>query len=296
MADRDNADLLVETRVMGQVTSPELSAGVYAVDRDGLPFVPIGSGGIKYNVKVGMSAFGWAGDQVEPGVSLAHPQAAANAALSTFACVGNTVQVRTGMAAGALGTVTGKHEEFVTYQHVLVDFDEETLAKLCPGDQAVVRAHGTGLALADASDVTLHSLDPGLWRKLTRPARGQALVEIPVVAVVPPHLVGIGSGRLSAATSICLQLGCRDDLGQLGLDDLRLGDLVAVTDWDGRYNTGYRPGAMLIGCVSTGTSRLAGYGPSLTILASGRGGQLGATIDPEANIARLLAVGTWRQP
>jgi len=296
MAARDNLDALVETRVMGQVTSPELSAGVYAVDREGKPFVPVGAGGIKYNVKVGMSAFGWAADQVEPGVSIANPQATANSALSTFTCVGNTVQVRTGLATGALGVVTGKHEEFASYQHVLVDFDQETLSRLCPGDQVVVRARGAGLAAAGAPNVTLHSLDPDLWRKLSLSAGGPALVEMPVVAVVPPHLVGIGSGRISATTSICLQLGSRDELSEVGVADLRLGDLVAVTDWDGRYNTGYRPGAMLIGCVAAGTSRLAGYGPSLTILASGRGDQLRAIIDPKANIARMLAVGTYRQP
>ena len=50
---------------------PHCAWQVYRIDRDGVPFVLPGTGGIAYNVKVGDPAFGWAGDHIEPGVSTA---------------------------------------------------------------------------------------------------------------------------------------------------------------------------------------------------------------------------------
>ena len=61
------------TALVGDVTSPSMSMNPYEVAADGTPFVPVGTGGVCYNVKVGMSALGWAADQVEPGVSIANP-------------------------------------------------------------------------------------------------------------------------------------------------------------------------------------------------------------------------------
>ena len=67
---RTNRDKLVCLSVMG-VVAPPVRSTPYRVDRDGVPFVLPGVGGISYNVKVGDPAFGWAGDSIEPGVSTA---------------------------------------------------------------------------------------------------------------------------------------------------------------------------------------------------------------------------------
>ena len=69
---RINEDELLVTAVVGDVTSPSWAGLPYEVGADGLPAVPVGVGGISDNVRVGMSALGWAGDQVEPGVSIAN--------------------------------------------------------------------------------------------------------------------------------------------------------------------------------------------------------------------------------
>jgi hypothetical protein len=104
---RINVDELLVTAVVGEVTSPSMGSNPYEVGADGMPAVPVGVGGICYNVRVGMSALGWAGDQVEPGVSIANPAAAANEALNVFACVGNRVVVRGGDGAGSARGVHG---------------------------------------------------------------------------------------------------------------------------------------------------------------------------------------------
>ena len=74
-----NLDELVATAVVGNVTTPVMGENPYEVGADGTPFVPVGAGGICYNVKVGMAAMGWAADQVEPGVSIANTNPAADA-------------------------------------------------------------------------------------------------------------------------------------------------------------------------------------------------------------------------
>lgn len=289
-----NLDKLLETRVVGEVTNPYLPESVYLVSRDGQAFVPIGPGGVHYNVRVGMGVSDFAADQAQPGVSLANPVAAANQALSTFSCVGDVARVITGPAAGAVGVVSGRHEEFSCFQHVLVDFEQEALRALRPGDQVVVHALGVGLRAESLPAVEFHAMSPHLWEQLALTLSPAGNLQFPVAAVLPPQVVGIGSGRVSAATSICLQLDYRHGLGPQ-LSGLRIGDLVAVTDWDARFNTGYRPGSVLVGVIATGSSRWAGHGPSLTILASGRQQMLVPQLVESINLAELLGIGTGRR-
>lgn len=286
-----NREELVITALLGEVTSPAMDGNPYEVTANGEPVVPVGAGGICYNVRVGMPALGWAAEGVEPGVSISHPVDNANAALNVFACVGNRVTVRTGGAAGAVGTVTGKHEAFRGFQHVLVYLDAGTLERLLPGDQLLVRACGRGMRVPAMPGIACHSLGPELWdawaprmRDGTLPAR--------VAAEVPPELMGSGSGRLSAATSIEIQSADEGMLHRHGLDRLRLGDLVAIRDWDAAYFTGYRAGALTIGVVAHGGSRLSGHGPGVTILLSCSDGSIVPEIAADANIAHLLRLGT----
>ncbi len=284
-----NREELVMTAVIGQITSPAMDGNPYDVTARGEPFVPVGVGGICYNVRVGMPAFGWAGDQVEPGVSIANASAGANEALNVFACVGNRVQVRDGAAAGAWGTVTGKHEEHRAYAHVLVHVDGEALERVLPGDTLLVRAWGRGMRMPELSGVAVHSLGPELWDAWA-PELREGRLAVRVAAVAPPELMGSGSGRLSAAACIDVQTGDTEALYQHGLSELRLGDLVAVRDWDAAYFTGYRAGALTIGVVAHGDSRLAGHGPGLTILLSCSDGSIMPVLDPQANIATLLGL------
>jgi hypothetical protein len=283
---RTNEDELLVTAVVGDVTSPTMGATPYEVGADGLPAVPVGVGGISYNVRVGMNALGWAGDQVEPGVSIANADAAANEALNVFACVGNGVVVRSGEAAGAEGIVVGKHEVFMGAKHVLVDLDQQALEQVVPGDRLLVRAHGRGMRVEGLTQVACHSLGPKLWNAWAPMVRDGRLA-LRVTRVLPPEVVGMGSGRVSAVTSIALQ---RDGAGD-SLEGLRLGDLVAIRDWDATYYTGYREGALTVGVVVCGDSPVLGNGPGVTLLVSAADDALVPDVDSRANIAELLSLG-----
>lgn len=277
-----NESELLVTALVGDVTSASMETNPYRIDADGVPFVPVGAGGICYNVKVGMSALGWAGDQVEPGVSIAGADGAANEALNVYACVGNRVVVRSGAAAGAEGVVTGKHEEFMGYQHVLVNVAADVLEQLVPGDTLRVRACGRGLRVDELPQIASHSLGPELWQAWSPQLRDGRLA-VRVTRVLPPEVVGMGSGRVSAVTSVALQRAAGD-----GLEGLRLGDLVAVRDWDATYYTGYREGALSVGVVASGDSPILGNGPGMTLLLSAPEGFIEPVLDADANIAQLL--------
>ena len=74
---RLNGDRLVRTRVMGQIM-PTAANRVVAPDGS-LRTLP-GQGGVVVGIATGDRAGGWAGDHVEPGVSLGHLEDAVNRA------------------------------------------------------------------------------------------------------------------------------------------------------------------------------------------------------------------------
>ena len=281
-----NTGELLRTALVGDVTSPVMGINPYEVTADGVPFVSVGAGGVCYTVRVGSEARGWAADQVEPGASIANPDAAANEALMLYACVGNRVTVRSGGAEGAAGVVTGKHEAFHAYKHVLVHLPADALEALVPDDRLVVQAIGRGMKVDELPEITCHSLGPELWDAWA-PERSDGRLRLRVTRVLSPEVVGMGSGRVSGATSVALQSGADE-----ALDGLRIGDLVAVSDWDATYYTGYHEDRVTIGVVATGDSPVLGNGPATTILLSGPSAAFDLAVDNGANLAQLLDLAT----
>ena len=100
---RTNRDELVTMAVSGFISAPTLDRSPYRPDTEGTGRVLIGMAGIVYNARVGDPAYGWAGDHVEPGVSIAHPDADVDHAMHYLTCVGNEAFVASGPATGARG-------------------------------------------------------------------------------------------------------------------------------------------------------------------------------------------------
>src|SRR5205823_6030360 len=89
-----------------------------------------------------------------------------------------------------------------------------------------------------------------------------------------------GAGMVSEYANTDLMgayAGLGDDLS-LGLEGLRIGDLVAVADADHRFGRGYPPGFLAIGVISTGQCMLFGHGPGPSSLMSGPGGDGGSVL------------------
>jgi hypothetical protein len=77
-----------------------------------------------------------------------------------------------------------------------------------------------------------------------------------------------------------------------GLDKIRFGDFVALLDHDNRYGRAYRQGAVTIGVVVHSDCLRAGHGPGVTTLMTCGTSLIEPVIDPRANMADLLQIGT----
>jgi hypothetical protein len=284
-----NLSDLVAVSVGGMIAHPAfpgLPAEPYRLAADGRPFLLPTYGGIVYNVSVGDRAFGWAADCIHPGISIRQADDLRNRGLNIHACIGNRARVMTGQAAGAAGVVTGKSGRFS--EQVIVHFPRAAREKMAVGDQIIVRSEGLGMVIEGHPEVSLKAVSPALLAVL--PHRAGAGLEIGVAAEIPAHMVGAGLGLTSEGGSIHLQTTDRAELAALGLDGLRLGDLVALADTDSRYNHGYLRGARAIGVVCATDGPRAGYGPGIAVLMTAPDGALGSYAEPGANIADLMGL------
>ncbi|HRW50266.1 MAG TPA: DUF4438 domain-containing protein, partial [Caldilinea sp.] len=254
---------------------------------DGEPMLVPTFGGIVYNVKLGDRALGWAGELIQPGVSI-KAGGNANTALGVFACVGNKARVVNGAASGATGVVSGKSGRFA--EHVICHFDDAALERMAPGDKVQVQAHGVGLQLAEFPDIQFKSCSPALLEALNPDVSSEGKLVVPVKGVVPSVLAGAGAGLGSENGALNLQTSDPQRFAEAGLDDLRFGDLVAVADWDSRYGHGYLRGAMAIGVVCQGGSFRSGYGPGIAVIMTSKAPVIEPVVTAGANLKTLMGL------
>jgi len=292
---RTNVDKLVKISVFGEVASPVYGRSVYDISAQGNPMVLPGVGGITYNVRIGDPACGWEADHVEPGVSVENKEndprfaQGANTALNVLSCVGNEGIVATGDAKGSKGVVTGKHGGI---EHVLVDFQLETLEKLMLSDKVLVKAFGVGLKLLDYPEIKVMNMDPRFLEALDPKPNGDKL-EIPVTHVIPAAIMGSGLGsNHTYSGDYDIQLFDESVRKEYGLDDLRLGDLVAILDADHSFGRIYKRGAVSVGIVVHTNCVTSGHGPGVTTLFTSPTGKIVPKIDAKCNIASILKLRT----
>ena len=291
---RINRSELVMVAVIGQASSQLAAANPYRIGQDGRPRVLPGPGGIVLSHRVGDACVGLAADHVEPGVSLRNEQTSikgerggANLALQTLACIGNQARVVTGRAAGAIGTVTGKHGGIDT---VLIDFPQRTLRRLAIGDRIQIWAHGQGLRLLDHPGITAMNIAPRFLARWRPPSTGGRLV-VGVTHLVPAALMGSGLGRNDAVRGDHdIQLFDPATVRRYRLGSLRFGDLVAIVDADHRFGRSWRRGHVAIGCVVHSESSVAGHGPGVTTLLTGAANRFVLRHDANANVAAILGL------
>jgi len=279
-----NADRLVRQVLAGEIWPPLADRHAYRVGPDGQPFLLPGMGGVTLDVHCGDPATGYASDHLEPGASIRHRDPGANMALQFLTCVGNQVTVVSGPAAGATGHVIGQHA------YVLADFADATAAELTTGDAVTVLAVGQGLALPGHPQVVVKNCAPGLLAAMPGGTRPDGRLEVHVAARVPAEAIGAGAGMASEYANTDL-MGAYAGLGpdlSLGLEGLRIGDLVALADADHRYGRGYRPDYLTIGVISTGQCMMFGHGPGPSTLLSGPAGAFCLVDDVDANLASWL--------
>jgi len=294
---KTNEAKIVEFLLQCQPGQPR-SRGNWSVDHQGAPFILPSIGGITVNIQVGDPAFGWAGDHLEPGVSCTadtnkpfeHP----NNSLQLFACAGNKATIVSGEAKGATGWVIGHHGGS---EHVIIDFPREAKEKMTYDDKIILYARGQGLKLIDYPDITLFNLDPDLLKKMkivkSGKKSGKKILDVPVTTLVPAACMGSGVGAPNVATGdYDIMTSDAETVEKYQLDKIRFGDIVALLDHDNRFGRAYRQGAVSIGIVVHSNCLLAGHGPGVTTLMTCATPLIKPVIDPCANLADLLGIGT----
>ncbi|MDP2900691.1 MAG: DUF4438 domain-containing protein [Candidatus Bathyarchaeota archaeon] len=288
---KTNRDKLVKVSVIGEVVSPIISDAVYKVTADGEPVILPGVGGITYNIRVGDPACGWMADHVEPGVSLENrvsdtrfPRGQSNA-LNVLACIGNEAVVVKGDAKGEKGVVVGKHGGI---EHVMVDFPQEVMERLVIEDRVQIRACGVGLKLTDLPEVKVYNLSPEFLDAIN-PRIAQGKLEVQVTHEIPAAIMGSGLGSTQTSSGdYDITMFCGETVKECGLEDIRLGDLVAIRDADSSYGRIYRRGSVTVGIVTHSNCVTAGHGPGVTTLFTSTRGLIKPVVREGANIAKLL--------
>jgi len=284
MAIATNAAQLVEIAVTGNISQPTFRPSGYIQDNSGQGRVLPGMSGVVYNARVGDPAFDWAGDHVEPGTSIANPDNAAEYALHYLTCIGNKAVVTSGLAKGAEGVVTGEHAR------LLLDFPPEVNELLCVGDSVQIRACGRGIELTDYPQIMLKKCSPELINGIPFEPIDSRKVRIPVTMELPIQIMGSGAELNPDYVDQDLMSGDRELMRQLGIDKMRLGDLVVINNADHRFGRGYRAGAVTIGLCIHGDSVMTGHGPGILTLITTAEPCIEWVIDPNANIAHYLNI------
>ena len=256
-----NLRMTVKVNSLGYVSHSESSNDPFRIDRDGDAYLPTGDGGIVLNYRVGDSVFAPDADHPSPGVSLSHPNPDAAHSLVAQSCIGNRAQIRTGAAEGAIGAVLGKRGEG---SRVLVVFAPEILKLVRPEDQVTIETEGQGLA-DPAALSRIFNISSDLFRNLNFKGADDHKFRVPIRTTFDSKLVGNGIGRPMPLWDVDLQV----DRLPPGVSDIKIGDFVAITNLDARFNAGYRKGWVSVGVVVHGSSPQPGHGPGVTIFLSG---------------------------
>lgn len=301
-----NKDKLISQAVMGKISYPTMMMegglmGGYVTTWDGRPKIGIGVGGIRYNVKVGDSCFGWPeAEYLEPGVSLIEfnekqeglsPTRAGRTAMAfyKYCCVGNEVRVMDGEGKGATGVVVGKAGYASSPNHVFAHFSDDDLEKFTLGDKVKVKSKGMGLKI-EGFEGMVFNMSPEFMESLDLELNGGVLT-VPVVKEIPPFLMVSGVGGSSAeAGHFCIQSNPPQVVKEYGLDGLRIGDLVACRDILMTYGKGFQRGAITVGIIAFGASDQAGHGPGVFAIAASKKGKIKPKIDADANVAKHLGL------
>jgi hypothetical protein len=275
---RSNAGRLVTTRLSAWVQAA--AANCIVAPSGAVKTLP-GQGGVVTGIDLGDRAGSWIGDHVEPGLSLGHPDPAANRALRALSCAGNPVVMLDGPAAGAKGVVYGKHGA------VLAMFAQADLARIAPGERVSIDAEGVGLALDDAPDVVLHSCSSALLHRWLQARDDGGRIVVPVAAILPPVAAAAGIGMPAAMFNMDLHIYAEPVASAAA--NLRFGDIVAVLDQDHRYSRRFAKGWVAVGVISHGEAGAGGHGHGLMTLLTAPMEQVTLQLSSGACLATLLS-------
>jgi hypothetical protein len=280
---KTNENKLIKMSIGGYVTQPSFKNPGYIPNNDGQSVIFPGMFGVVNNVKVGDRAFGWAGDHIEPGVSIDSEQINEHFALHYLVCTGNKAIIRSGGAKGKVGIVTGEHARN------LIHFDNKTLEQICVGDQIDILAHGRGLKLLDFPEIEIKKIDPNLLKSMKLKIINKKLI-VDVVIELPIKIMGSGAELNSEYVDQDLMSGDRELMKKLKIDQMKLGDLIVINHADHKWGRSFKKNHVSIAICIHGDSVMTGHGPGIMTIMTGNKKYLGWNISKNANLKKILKI------
>ena len=278
-----NRSALVQQAITATICQP--ASGENIVDKDGRLWHLASTGGITYNLRLGDSAYGWMGDHVEPEVSLENKNKQASEALNILACIGNEATVISGDAKGEKGYVIGRHSGV---EHVMVHMkNPEALDRLMIGDAFRIRAHGAGMVIEGFEELCIDCIDPDLLEKFAS-INDEGKIEVPVAGKIPAVLMGSGIGMKSYRGDYDMITQDRALIEKLGLDHLRMGDIVLLEDCLNCFGRSIRRGAVSVGVVIHSDCFYPGHGPGIVNILSAPTQRIVGRLDDRCNIKDFM--------
>ncbi|MBI5413454.1 DUF4438 domain-containing protein [Candidatus Peregrinibacteria bacterium] len=133
-----------------------------------------------------------------------------------------------------------------------------------------------------------------MLKKMNIREKGDTL-KVGITHILPAEIMGSGIGSLSATRGdYDITTQDLESIGKYGLDKLRLGDIIAITDADNSYGRCFKKGAVSICVVIHCNSYVAGHGPgAMTLMTCVKKGMLKPFIDKKANVAEILRIGRF---
>ncbi len=152
-----------------------------------------------------------------------------------------------------------------------------------------IKAYGTGLVLTNYyPDIHVMNISPRLLSKIpVREVKG--ILTFPVTHIVPAAIMGSGLGsNHSYSGDYDIQMFDKKIVKKFGLETLRFGDFVAISDADHTYGRIYKTDSISIGIIVHSDCVIAGHGPGvMTVLTSSKG-KIKTVINKKSNLSHYL--------
>lgn len=281
---RTNHISIVKQSLKGKIHHP-VGGSSFKVEYDGRSRILPSTGGITYNVHVGDNVFRFAGDHIEPSVSIRNENNDENASLMSLACLGNEARIVSGDAKGAIGYVLGGHGGI---NHTILEFNESDMEKMTIGDSVQVKGYGQGLELLDFPDIKIMNIDPSLLSKIEIIEENDHVV-FPVAAIIPGKLMGSGIGAQHSYAGDCdIMTKNKLYLNQYNLHNLQFGDFILIRNWDSDFGRSYSDERVTIGVVIHGDSIKNGHGPGIMSIMTGHESQVRGVISSRSNVNEYM--------
>ena len=143
------------------------------------------------------------------------------------------------------------------------------LDKICIGDQIDIITHGRGLKLLDFPNIEIKKIDPKLLKSLFLKIVKKKLI-VDVAIELPIRIMGSGAELNSEYVDQDLMSGDRVLMKKLKIDQMKLGDLIAINHADHRWGRSYKKDYVSIAICIHGDSVMSGHGPGIMTIMTGK--------------------------